>query len=324
MLSSYRHTALVECLAQRAGPIAASEHFALFRMAPPNSPDGRAADGDLVIVHHFSPDQIDNNIGFYVAEELLPLLRAARYGPYADHAANDPFSDDEHQTFERCVGAIVHSVDPSERRAWHRFYANSLAALEQAMARPVSTPDFIWPFGAIYRQLCHLVRGQTLLDAGTCFGFLPLLLGRQANPPTGSLPALLPAPLVKIVGCDLDAALVNLASAYAAHERLDQVAFVIADILADEVEQIGTFDTVTAIHVIEHLTSQQTMPALANLWRLTAQRLIISVPLEATPDPRYGHQQVFDQERLLALGQELGGQTRYFELHGGWLIVDRF
>ena len=80
---------------------------------------------------------------------------------------------------------------------------------------------------------------------------------------------------------------------------------------------------VTALHLLEHLEPAQTAQAVAHLWRLTARRLIIAVPLETVPDPRYGHQQVFDRDRLLAIGRTLGGHCDYFEYHGGWLVIDR-
>ncbi len=46
-------------------------------------------------------------------------------------------------------------------------------------------------------------------------------------------------------------------------------------------------------------------------------------PLEEQPDARFGHRQVFDQARLSAIGAQLDGEYRYFEHHGGWLVVDR-
>jgi hypothetical protein len=49
----------------------------------------------------------------------------------------------------------------------------------------------------------------------------------------------------------------------------------------------------------------------------------LAVPLKTVPDPRYGHRQTFDRERLLALGRTLGGRCEYFEYHGGWLVCDR-
>jgi len=315
MLSHSRHAALTESLARRGRPAASSRHFAVYPLDPPAE---SAASAETVVVHRFAPSQIDNNLGYYVVSELLPLL-AARLG--AGDAADERFAYTEQEVFEHCVGAIVRSIDANERRAWHRFYANTLAALERAIADPAQPADFIGPFGVIYDRVAQLACGRTLLDAGTCFGFLPLLLPRRSRGHDGAHADAERPP--QIVGCDQEAALIGFARAYAAHQGIDHVRFVVADILADDIERLGVFDTVTAIHLLEHLDPRQTRRAIANLWRLTGKRLIINVPLEETPDPRFGHRQVFDQERLIALGQELGGPFQYFELHGGWLVVDK-
>lgn len=310
VLSPRRHAALTTCLADGVPATASSQHFTIYRLAPAeHTGDPRP---ELVIVHSFSPAQIDNNLGYYVANELLPLLTVTGGRP-APARTPDSFAYDEQAVFEQCVGAIVRSIDGNERRAWHRFYANSLGALERAMARPSGHHDFIEPFGAIYRQTMSLLRGRTLLDAGTCFGFLPLLLARRQAENA----------LEQIVGCDLDSALMSFASAYATREGHGAARFVQADLLAPEFARVGQFDTVTCIHVLEHFDYEQTMLALENLWRVTRRRLIVAVPIEAVPDARFGHRQVFDKTRLLALGRELGGRHQYLEEQGGWLVLEK-
>ncbi len=352
VLAPNRHQILIECLAQRATVCASSAHFRLYALEQPGTPETDPAthsgSSEVVIVHNFAAAEIDNNIGYYVANELLPLL-----------------DSNQQADFEHLVGAIVRSIHGNEQYAWHLFYANSLAALQQAMVQPESVPDFIWPFGAIYERAMSLVRGETLLDAGTCFGFFPLLLAESetrgracdeassmrrgdetrrrrredasrirasAHPRVfGSSPPHIPHPRIRassdlrlrrIVGCDLDPALIKLAGTYAARQELEQVSFVVTDILAEDFARLGTFDTVTCIHVLEHLPPEQTVPALTSLWQRTCQRLIIGVPLEATPDPRFGHMQVFDRERLLELGRGMDADCQYFEFHGGWLVLN--
>ncbi len=314
VLATWRHAALTTSLAAGHPALAESPHFTLYRFEP--GADRPGAEVELVVVHHFGPAQIDNNLGFYVAEELLPLLQAARGGQEAGRALDDAFAYDEHTIFEYCVGALVRSIDGNERRAWQHFYRNTLALFEEAMSAGEAAPGFIGPFGIIYAELLRLARGSSLLDMGTCFGFMPMLFARRAALGRAT-------PFTTIVGGDLESALVNLANEVAQREGLQGLQFVQANLLSEEVVRLGRFDTVTLVHVLEHLEPQQTMMALRNLWQLTERRLIVTVPIEPVPDPRFGHLQVFDPQRLLDLGRELGGHCRSFALHGAWLVVDR-
>ena len=274
--------------------------------------------------HDFKPAEIDNNLGYHVVTELLPLLARQR------HRIDSGYSEQE--LFERSVGDIVRSMAGNERRAWRLFYANTLNAIQSrvGLGQPSkqtgeAANDFIDLFGAIYRFALDLIAAlptaapPTVLDVATCFGFFPLLLARIGAATRT---------LGEIAGCDLNPALMAMADDYARHDGLASVRFGVADILAEDLERElaplpARFDVVTALHLLEHLEFAQTERAITHLWRLTARRLIIAVPLEDTPDPRYGHRQVFDRERLLALGQALGGRCDYFEYHGGWLVCDR-
>jgi SAM-dependent methyltransferase len=318
MLSRHRHALLVEGLEQRAEPLDASARFQLYALAETAPAD------ELVVVHDFGPEEIDNNLGYHVVTELLPLLAAHRDRIDTGYGEQD--------LFERSVGDIVRSMAGNERRAWRLFYANTLNATQiragwrqPAGQSSTTTDDFIGLFGAIYRFALELIATLpaatplTVLDVATCFGFFPLLLAR-AGAATRTLG--------EITGCDLNPALMAMADDYARHDGLASVRFGVADILAEDLERElaplpARFDVVTALHLLEHLEFAQTERAVVHLWRLTARRLILAVPLEATPDPRYGHRQIFDRERLLALGQTLGGRCEYIEYHGGWLVCDR-
>jgi SAM-dependent methyltransferase len=317
-LSRQRHGMLIRGLVEGAAPLGRSDHFTVYGLA------AHLADADpddILVVHDFPPEQIDNNIGGYVADELLPLLARSRS---LSPAPADGYSYSEQETFERYVGAIVRSVDGNERRAWHRFYDNTLRALDVPPSSPRGngSADFIASFRAIYARVGELaaeVAAASILDVATCFGFLPLCLARRGNGEVAAAQA--------ITGCDLNPALVALAEDYRRQRNVPGVAFVGANILADgvasELADGATFDVVTAIHLLEHLTADETVRAMDNLWALTGRRLIIAVPFEAMPDPRFGHRQVFDRESLLALGWHTGGSYRYFEHYGGWVVIDR-
>ena len=328
-LSRQRHGLLAQCLAERAEPVASSARFTVYRLD-----DGRPAPAvgcdldDIILVHDFTPSEIDNNIARYVADELLPLLLAGapRAGAHDDYGASDQ------EVFERFVGEIVRSMDGNERRAWHLFYDNTLAALDRAGRKEGGTKDesdapqdYIADFAAIYRRVGDLIAElapASLLDVATCFGFLPLLLASDTWSETRQRQQ-----LHRIVGCDLNPALVSLAESYARQRKLTGVRFVEADILS--VDANGqtfpepSFDVVTAVHLLEHLEPAQTVPAMDALWRLARRRLIVAVPVETVADTRFGHLQIFDRNRLSALGRRTAGAYHCFEDHGAWLVIDR-
>ncbi len=334
-LSRERHGLLVRCLAERAIPIARSPRFTLYPLNPSgNSQRNAGGIDDIIVVHDFAPSEIDNNIASYVADELLPLLAAGEVR--RDAADGSAISDQD--LFERLVGEIVRSVDGNETRAWHRFYDNTLTALERAglssdagggragalPAGALNPPkDYIGDFAAIYDRIAALIAeigAESILDVATCFGFLPLLLASGAGPqPQGRRKPSC------IVACDLNTALIALAAGYARHRNLTGLHFVEADIL-DPFERAfpqPSFDVVTAVHLLEHLDPAETGLAMDHLWRLTRRRLIVAVPVEEVPDSRFGHRQVFDRESLLALGSASGGICHGFEDHGAWLVIDR-
>lgn len=326
-LSRERHGVLADCLAARAEPVAQSARFTLYDLKQQER-SGRDPDG-IILVHDFAPSEIDNNIAGFVAYELMPLLVTL-----PPPGAQNGYVLSEQETFERLVGAIVRSADDSERRAWHLFYDNTLSGLDRAGRQLGATDgdgaapeDFIATFAAIYDRAFELIAEaapQTWLDAATCFGFLPFHLTAKARAGTPDHRW----PPEQIFACDVDDALVSLAQDYARHTRLTNLCFFRADLLASDLAPEGALvpprcDVVTAIHVLEHLEPAPTTEALAALWSRTGRRLIVAVPIEDTPDPRFGHRQVFDLPGLMALGQTTGGSCRCFEDHGAWLVIDR-
>ncbi|NBB83990.1 MAG: methyltransferase domain-containing protein [Alphaproteobacteria bacterium] len=321
-LSCDRHRLLADCLSDRSAPVARSARFAVYALDPEAA--GAPDLDDIVLVHDFARAEIDNNIARSVAEELMPLL--------ADAGCLARTGSSEQDVFERLVGDVVRSMDGDERRAWRLFYDNTLAALVAAgdapgagLGRPAPT-DYIADFAAIYRRAAGLVgevAPDSVLDVATCFGFLPLLLA------TGAWAAEAGAPRPgRIVACDLNPALIALADGVARDKQLAAARFVRADILAADIARdlapvAPSFDVVTAIHLLEHLDPAQTAAAMDALWALTARRLIVAVPVEAEPDARFGHRQVFTRDSLGALGHRTDGARRCFEDHGAWMVIDR-
>src|SRR5713101_4488532 len=100
-----------------------------------------------------------------------------------------------------------------------------------------------------------------------------------------------------------------------ARERhLANVEFLQADLLSENFAVLGRFDTVTAIGVLEHFSEADMYQVLANLLKVTKERLILIVPYEREPETVYGHEQVFTREKLESVGkwcvQQLDGMGR--------------
>ncbi len=256
------------------------------------------------VVHWFVPQAIDSDLGYHFMEELKPL------GLLMDsHSFGDVF------------GAVVNSVCPHDpQRAWHLFGTNTLQRLHQILTTESRSPHYDSPvdvFATLYKRVCTLLVGNSFLDAGCSFGFLPLVVAERV--PT----------LTKMVGVDIRTDPFSVTRAIAEERHLTNVQFVQADLLADNFSTIGQFDTVAVLHVLEHFTETDMYRVLANLLKVTSHRLIIGVPYEPVePETAYGHQQLFTRAKLEALGQWCleqlgGGRMNYEDCAGGLLFLDR-
>jgi ubiquinone/menaquinone biosynthesis C-methylase UbiE len=135
---------------------------------------------------------------------------------------------------------------------------------------------------------------------------------------------------VEAVGVDRDGSAFATGQKLAAERHLSTVRFVQADLLADDFPLLGQFDTVTALHVLDHIPEEQTARALTHLLSVTRHRLIVAVPYAAgAPEAAGGHQQWFSREKLEEMGhwclQQMQGAGRMWceDLIGGLLLVER-
>ena len=154
-----------------------------------------------------------------------------------------------------------------------------------------------------------LIRGTTVLDVGCCFGFLPLLAADRD-------------PRLRVVGTNLVPSAVALAGRIG-RARDSRPRFAAGDLLALPVADQAA-DTVLAVHILEHLPARASAQAMAQLCRVARHRVVIAVPLEAAPDPTFGHVQAFDLAGLadLGAGQQTWSAAAY-AADGGWLVLDR-
>lgn len=248
--------------------------------------------GAVVVLHRLEPGAIDNDLAELVAGELVRSGRVA-----------------VPRAFERCFAGVVLSSASDSGEAWRAFYENTLLGLEQAASgsHPGSGP--VGVFGWIYEHARSLVAGSSLLDLGTCFGFFPLLLQRLE-------------PRLDVTALELSAPMLDLARDAAASRRDPKAPeFVRGDALSLPFAG-GSFDTITALHLLEHLDSSSASRALREMRRVARQRVIVAVPLEEEPDPAYGHVQSFDREALIRLGEETGWRYDFEDYLGGWLLLD--
>lgn len=276
-----------------------TDHFLLFTR--PHKPA-------VILVHTFAPEEINSDIHHYLVRELQPL-----------GVVKQPYQ------FGEILAGIIGSLYPDNiQRAWRFYGTNTLQRLLSFLATAYTTPSQLTYFGTIgmfatlYQRICELRVGDTFLDAGCATGFLPLLLAER-------IPF-----LHDIVGIDIQHDVFQIAATLAGERQFTNVRFIQADLLAKDFRTIGQFDTVVALHVLEHLSEQDMYLALPNLLDVTLKRLIIAVPYDGTvPEAAYGHLQLFTREKLEGVGawciQQLGGAGRLWceDCVGGLLLVER-
>ena len=199
------------------------------------------------------------------------------------------------------------------------FGINSLERYHHLLTEPNNTPSCDFPidvFTTLYKRVCDLLVGESLLDAGCSFGLLPLVMAER-------VPS-----LMRVVGADIETEPFITVRAIAEERHLKSVQFVQADLLTDDIEKLGTFDTVTVLHVLEHFTEEEMYQVLTRLLKVTTRCLIIGVPYEPELESVYGHKQVFVPDKLKAVGQwcidRLGeGSMSIEDCVGGLLVVNR-
>lgn len=256
------------------------------------------ADVDLVETEHFrvlgacveprDTAHLDNDLTDAIATELAPL------GLIPDSAA-----------FERVFVRVVVGSAPTPVLAWNNFYRNTLARLRAPAPQSAGS---VSTFARIYAEVTDLVVGATVLDVGSCFGFLPLLLAERR-------------PDLVVLGSDITPGSAVLAGRVAANLR-SRARFVAADgrrlPFCDR-----AVDTVTLVHVLEHLPLDEGHEALGEALRVAARRVIVAVPLEERADPAFGHVRTFSLADLADLGASTGWGSRTWCRDGGWLVLDR-
>ncbi|AXK85215.1 class I SAM-dependent methyltransferase [Nocardia farcinica] len=248
----------------------------------------RETEGRVEIVHRLPPERLDNNLGGMIVDELI---HAELIAP---------------EMFERVFVGVVRTCADDPAAAWRLFYDNTLAQIRRCWDSPNPPPTHIAQIAPVYRRALGLVPPGRVLDMGSCFGFFPLLLADAGQH--------------RVLATDLVPGSMNLLRTIA-QARGSAVGTMSCDAAAVPLPD-RCVDTVTVLHLLEHLDRAHGRAVLAEAVRLAAQRVIVAVPFEDEPDPSYGHIRTFDTGELSVLGIETGLPFTVAEYHGGWLILD--
>jgi hypothetical protein len=203
--------------------------------------------------------------------------------------------------FEQVFTGVVRSTVDGGMAAWLRFYRNSVAALENGRAA----------FAPIHRRAAELATGTRLIDLGSCFGFFPLRMQQNG---------------FDVLATDLSASTMGLLDAVS--RRLHRPVRTLCCDAGRVPLPDRCADTVTALHLLEHLDETSGERVLAEAVRLARRRVVVAVPFEEHPQACYGHIRRFDTATLTVIGETLCAAQPYltasvFEHHGGWLVFDR-
>ncbi|GAA2892963.1 mycofactocin oligosaccharide methyltransferase MftM [Streptomyces mexicanus] len=260
-------------------PIVRTEHFTLRRR-------GRRVE----LGHSLRPEQLDNDLAGLLAEELF----APGWLSGSD-------------VFERVFTGVVRSCVDGPLPAWTTFYDNTLARIRQCWQAPEPAEhSSIAGFAPVYRRTLDLVTPGSVLDLGSCFGFLPLLLAEREQQ--------------TVIASDLSRGTMRLLSAVArARGRT-------LDALVCDASRVPlpdrSVDTVTVVHVLEHLDAGHGDAVVHEALRLARRRVVVAVPYEDEPTAAYGHVRCFAPEQLADLGRRTGHRFSVGTFHGGWLVVE--
>jgi hypothetical protein len=203
--------------------------------------------------------------------------------------------------FELVFTGVVRSTVDGGMPAFLRFYRNSLARLECGDAE----------FAPIHERAADLVVGCSLIDLGSCFGFFPLRVVERG---------------ISVLATDLSASTMRLLDAIS--KRLHRPLRTMSCDATMVPLPDGHADTVTTLHLLEHLTPEAADAVVAEALRLARHRVVIAVPFEDEPRTCYGHIQRFDLPALQGLAERItyahpDVDVKVDDYHGGWLIADR-
>lgn len=219
-----------------------------------------------------------------IGERLVPIVTA--------QARHVGLSQRE---FELVLVGIVRTTVADPVDAWSTYYRNSLDELLSGTA----------DFAPVHDHAENLIVGS-VLDMGSCFGFFPLRMAMKGH---------------SVTATDLSAGTMRLLTVVAPHLgiTLDTVVCDAANVpVAD-----SSVDTVTALHLLEHVDAETGSRIVREALRIARTRVVVAVPFETETTACHGHVRTFDESSLVELGRSTGSMFETSEHHGGWLVIDK-
>jgi SAM-dependent methyltransferase len=253
--------------------------------------DLRPGPGPVRLRHRLGPGEVDDDLAGLLADELFApgWLRGS-------------------EMFERLFTGVVRSAHEDPVAAWTAFYRNTLDKAAAPPSGPVTggVHGTIAGYAPVWdHALPYAAGAASVLELGSCFGFFALRLAEAGHAVTAS---------------DVSPGTVDLLARIAPALGLPLQAMV-ADAAHVGVPD-SSYDTVMALHLLEHLDPDHGDRVLAEALRVARRRVVIAVPLEEVADDTWGHVRTVSLADLDAWGAATRRPYDVHEHHGGWLVVD--
>ena len=144
-----------------------------------------------------------------------------------------------------------------------------------------------------------------MLEVGSCFGFFALACAMDG---------------FDVSACDISPGAVSLLSCASRRLALPVHSAVgNATVLPYDDDSV---DTVSLIHLLEHLDAPGVEAALSEALRVARRRVIVAVPFEEEPSPHFGHRlRLTETDLHIWAGSVAHSGAHVFVDHGGWLIL---
>lgn len=197
--------------------------------------------------------------------------------------------------FESAAMGIIRTSAGTPDEAWSAFYDNSLRELRTGASA----------FAPVHERAQSLIVGRTVLEVGSCFGFFALACAVAG---------------LNVSACDISPGAVSLLSR-AAHRLGLPVVASIGDATALPYPA-DSADTVTLIHLLEHLDPAAAHTAIGEALRVARRRVVIGVPFEDEPSPHFGHLVRLTEDDLYDWARAVPHTGAEIVVdHGGWLVL---